>query len=365
MTKGPMPRRLPKHCVEDVDRYGKVRVYLRMRGRKKVLLKGTPWTPSFMEAYERAKVEDAPDHRGPQPGTWEWLCRKYFENGMASLGPRTARVRRAILTRTFAEPTKPGSPALFRDMPLSAIGPKAIEVLRDRLIQVPASANERIKAIRHVMDYAVKEQILAINAAKNIAYIQMRSDGFYTWSTDDVIKFTSRHPIGTKAYLAMALMLYLGARRSDVVTLGKQHVRSTTIRFTPMKTRHTTGKALTLPILPPLQRAIEAGPCGDLTFLITEWGKPYTANGFGNWFRRRCRDAGLPDCSAHGLRKLGAVLAAENGATDAELQAIFGWSSQKMPAKYRKGADQQHLAARAMHRVQLPIPVGHSGKKER
>lgn len=350
-----MPRRLPKYCVEDVDRHGKVRVYLRIKGRKKVALEGAPWTPAFMAAYERELAEDAPPPRGgPQPHTWEWLCRQYFGAGpFDKLSARTQRVRRAILAQTWAEKLKPGADAAFADMPLSAFTPKAIEVLRDRKISVPAAANERLKAIRHVLDYAVKEQEITINAAKNVAYIQLRSDGFYTWSTDDVITFSTRHPLGTKAYLAMSLMLYLGVRRSDVVTLGRQHVRGGTIKFIPMKTRHTTGKALTLPILPPLQRAIEAGPCGDLTFLITAWGKPFTANGFGNWFRRQCRSAGLPECSSHGLRKLGAVLAAENGATDAELQAIFGWSSQKMPAKYRKAADQKHLASKAMSKIRV------------
>jgi hypothetical protein len=52
---------------------------------------------------------------------------------------------------------------------------------------------------------------------------------------------------------------------------------------------------------------------GDLTFLVTKHGKPFTANGFGNWFRDRCDEARLPQCSAHGLRKAGATIAAENG----------------------------------------------------
>lgn len=348
-----MRRNLPPGCIVDVDRYGKTRFYLRIKGRKKVRLDGMPWEPEFMDQYHRALDEDAPPERGPQPETWEWVCRKYFAEGMGQLGSRTRRVRRAILTRTFNEPTKPGSGALFSDMPVTAMSAKAIEVLRDRLIAVPAAANERVKAIRHVLAYALKERHVTTNAAKSVEYIRIQTDGFYTWTRDDVRQFIERHPLGTRAHLAMALMLYSGARRSDVVLLGKQHLRHGRLKFTPTKTRHTTGKTLELPVLPELQRAIDAGPTGSMTFLVTDFGRPYTFNGFGNWFKRRCREAGLPQCSAHGLRKLGATLAAENGATDAQLQAIFGWASHKMPMKYRKAADQKRLADQAMHMISV------------
>lgn len=321
--------------------------------RKKVRLDGLPWSPEFMDLYHRALDDEAPQESGPQSGTWEWLCRRYFAEGMGGLGPRTRHVRRLILIKTFDEPIKPGSPARFSDMPLNAMGQKAIEVLRDRRIAVPASANERLKAIRHVLAYGMKERHVTTNAAKAVEYLRIQGDGFYTWTRDDVHRYCERHPIGTKAYLAMALMLYTGARRSDVVVLGKQHIRHGRLMFTPAKTRHTTGKALELPVLPALQRAIEAGPAGPMTLLVTEFGRPYTVNGFGNWFKHRCVEAGLPQCSAHGLRKLGAVLAAENGATDAQLQAMFGWASQKMPAKYRKAADQRRLAEQGMHMISV------------
>ncbi len=63
-----------------------------------------------------------------------------------------------------------------------------------------------------------------------------------------------------------------------------------------------------LPIYPSLQAVLDATPCSHLTFLTTEQGKPFTAAGFGNWFRDRCNEAGLPEgCSAHGLRKAGRV----------------------------------------------------------
>ena len=49
-----MPRRLPAGCVEDRDRHGNIRIYYRVKGRPKVRLRGTPWAPEFMAAYDDA-----------------------------------------------------------------------------------------------------------------------------------------------------------------------------------------------------------------------------------------------------------------------------------------------------------------------
>ena len=110
-------------------------------------------------------------------------------------------------------------------------------------------------------------------------------------------------------------MLYLGVRRSDVVTLDRQYMRDGVIRFVPQKTKRKKMQAIEIPVAPELAKIIAATPTGDMTFLMTGWEKPFTANGFGNWFRDRCNDAGLPQCSAHGMRKAGASIAAERGAT--------------------------------------------------
>jgi len=62
-------------------------------------------------------------------------------------------------------------------------------------------------------------------------------------------------------------------------------------------------------------------------YLVTAYGQPHSAKGFGNWFKHRCREAGLENLSAHGLRKLGAQRCAEAGATEHQLMALFGWSN--------------------------------------
>jgi integrase len=120
------------------------------------------------------------------------------------------------------------------------------------------------------------------------------------------------------------------------------------LNFTQQKNRERKPVPLMIPIVPELEEIIANSPCGDLTFLVTAFGKPFTAAGFGNWFRERCDEAGLYHCSAHGLRKAGATIAAENGATERQLMAIFGWRTSKQAVLYTRSADQKALAGSAM-----------------
>src|SRR5207245_10608381 len=109
--------------------------------------------------------------------------------------------------------------------------------------------------------------------------------------------------------------------------------------------------------LPALQVSIDGSTCGDLTFLVNDWGRPFTDAGFGNWFRDRCVEAGVPG-RAHALRKAGTTIAANNGATSLQLMAIFGWDTLKEAERYTRGADQLRLAEAAMHMLETPEQNG-------
>jgi integrase len=137
-------------------------------------------------------------------------------------------------------------------------------------------------------------------------------------------------------------VIYTGLRRGDAVRLGRQHVRNGVATIKTEK----TGTEVTLPILLVLARTLEAGPCGDLTFIAGEYGRPLTKESFGNLFRKACRDAGLHNRFAHGLRKAAATRAANAGATVAELEAIFGW----------QGGTMGHPSYYYMHLQNQPCP---------
>lgn len=166
---------------------------------------------------------------------------------------------------------------------------------------------------------------------------------------EEVAQFEKCHPLGTKAHLALGLLLYTGQRRSDVVLFGCQHEKHGLLEFTQQKNRDNKPIHLQIPIRSELRHILDAGPTGDLVYLVTEFGKPFTSNGFGNWFREKCIQAGVPG-RAHGLRKACATRLAENGATVHEIMAITGHKTIKEVERYTMAANQKRLAESAIKR---------------
>src|SRR5262249_19249445 len=176
-----------------------------------------------------------------------------------------------------------------------------------------------------------------------------RSDGFPTWSEDEIAQFEERHPVGTKGRLAMALLLYTAQRRSDVVTMGWQHVVGDAIKIKQQK----TGTVLAIPIHPELKAILAATERRGLLFLTTERGTPFSAHGFSNWFKQQCRLAGLPLRTAHGLRKSAATRLANAGCSSDQIMAITGHKTLAEVAHYTRAVDQQRLARQAMTMMSL------------
>ena len=134
-------------------------------------------------------------------------------------------------------------------------------------------------------------------------------------------------------------------RRGDAV-IGRQHVRNGVATLRTEKSQREI--TVTLPILPILQRTLDAGPIGELAFICGKRGKPFTKESFGTAFKKACVAAAFPDKSAHGCRKIAATRAAEAGATVAQLNAIFGWRGTAMASLYTEAADRKRLALDAM-----------------
>lgn len=340
---------------EDVDRHGNVRLYFRRNGVK-VRIRETMYSEAFWSKYREllrlseggGLVAGGRATVTPPVGTYRWLCVRYLTSAaFRRLDPSTQTWRRQVLDATFNEPVQPGARETFAEMPLANVTTKNLRVLRDRKIGLPAAANNRVKAIQAAFKWALEEELIAHNPARDLTKLRAANDGHHSWSAEEVAAFEKRHEVGSKARLAMALMLWTGVRRSDVVLLGRQHVRSGWLRFTQQKNRNRQPTLIEVPLLPELQRIISASPCGDLTFLVNDAGQPYTVAGFGNWFRERCLEAEVPG-RAHGLRKAGAATAAENGATAKQLMAIFGWLSLSEAERYTRSADRRKMAGDAM-----------------
>lgn len=331
---------LPKHCCWNTDQRGRRRVRFRRAGFS-IYLAGTPWSEDFMRQYAAALdgVKARASNIGAartKPGSFDALCVSYYRSpDFRGLRPSTQSARRNILEPfRLAHGSKPVK-GLHRQHITAVIGAKADK---------PEAANHLLKTLRIILGYAVTQGMLDSNPAAGIKKYRSQGEGHHSWSESEIAQFEQRHPIGSKARLALALGLYTAQRKSDVLRMGWQHVNGDAIAVRQQK----TDRALLIPMHPQLVAALASVPRGNLTFLMTEHGAPFTPNGFGNWWRDRCNDAGLPHCSFHGLRKAAATRLANAGCSVDQVKAITGHRSLAEVARYTKAADQQRLARQAL-----------------
>ena len=337
-----------KHLERWRDRHGKMRLYYRVEHGPRTALRGPEGSPEFWEDYRAASGKDAP---AAGPKTLRWLVQNYYTSAAyKQLRTSTRRMRRGILDR-FCE--------AHGDKRFAQLGPQHLRRIRDCMTDRPDAANSLMKALRQVFKFAVAYGHTTSNPVIEVERLKsLNKDGFHSWTLEEVEAFEGTHAVGTRARLALGLLLYTVQRRSDVVGMGRQHVRDDWMTITQQK----TGKRLEIPVLSALQRIIDASPTGDLTYLVTSFGKPYTPAGFGNWFREQCDKAGLPQCSAHGLRKAATARLADLGCSTQEIKSITGHESLQEVERYTKAADQKRLAAQVRDRIENnpPKPFQHS-----
>jgi integrase len=335
---------LPKHCTYQLDRDGKRRVRFRRRGVSRYLT-GIPWSDDFMRQYalalEAEQVGRAQAGRSLRtlPGSFSALCVSYYGSPeFRGLEESTQRARRNILERFRAE---------HGHRPLKDLQRAHIRSIIGAMAETPQSANNLLKALRVILNHAVSEHMIASNPALDVKRYPASRHGFHSWTENEIAQFQLAHPSPTRASLTLALALHTGQRKSDIIRMGWQHVRDSLLSVRQQK----TGAVLAIPIHPELAAALASLPKTNLTFLVTEFGAPFTAAGFGNWFRRMCSKAGLPQCSIHGLRKAACRRLAEAGCSANEIAAISGHASLKEVARYTASAEQARLASQAIART--------------
>ena len=109
--------------------------------------------------------------------------------------------------------------------------------------------------------------------------------------------------------------------------------------------------------MPELADALTAGPCGDLTYIVGKEGRPLTKSGFSNNFKAACKAAGVAG-RIHGLRKTATMRLIAGGASDADIQAIMGWTSSRMVKVYGGEFNREVGAERIGHLLSRPAAGG-------
>src|SRR5215831_13052160 len=336
--------KLPKYVQACLNRKsGRVYFYSRRPGFPRVRFPGLPWSPTFMAAYESALAgpRTAIGAGRIKPGSVAAAITEYFDSQhfFTSKSAGTQRMRRGILERFRAA---------YGDRPFALLPPEWIEALLDS--KPPHAARSWLVTLRSLCQFGVKRRYLRTDPTANIKQRSIKGDGFHTWTEEEIARYEAHHP--SKPRLALALLFYTAQRRSDVVRMGRQHIRETPEGPVLYVKQRKTGKELLIPIRPELGAVLDATPSEHLTFLVTATGKPYGDNHFSESFREWCDAAGLPKrCTAHGLRKARCRWLAEHECTGPEIMANSGHESMKELVRYTQGADQAKLARNAMVRT--------------
>jgi integrase len=311
-----------------------------MPGRKTVTIKGTFGSPEFAASY-RAAVEGGPVRQHTfkgEHGTFNRLGRDYLNSTtFARLAERTQGHRRYCVERF-----------------LGKFGHLQVASLTDHYAKKiiagykPGMARIMLSALRALMALAIDNGDIKDDPTRNIKRSKLSSAGWHDWTEDEIAQFEARHPIGSAARLAFGLALYTGQRSSDLIRMGRQHVRDGMINVAQQKTK----TRLWIPLDPRLLAIIEATPSEHLTFIVTKYGKPFAnAQKFGNRMREWAKAAGLTGVPLHGLRKACCRRLAELGCTAHEIMAISGHKSLSEVQRYTNAADQKLLAQQAIART--------------
>jgi integrase len=335
-----MKRGLPKYVTEFQDRHGKWRTRARRKGWPTHYFRAQPGTEAFWTEY-RAWRDGKPLEVGikkTRPGSINDVIARYYGSvEWTGLADSSKRQRRNILER-FRE--KHG------DKPIVAL--RREDVKRMVEARAPAAGRHFRTALRALVRVAIDASYLTEDPTVGVKTVTMKTSGYHTWTEDEIAAFEAAHPIDSRARLAFALLLYTGQRRGDVVRMGRQHIRQGRIHVRQEKTDAELG----LMIHPRLQAVLDAHRLDNLAFLVTKKGRPFTSASFGNWFRKCCNEAGLPHCSAHGLRKAAARRLAEAGCSAPQIAAVTGHKSLREVERYIQAAAQMKLADAALLRTE-------------
>jgi len=322
------------------DRHGKVRHYVRRPGHKLVPLPGTVGSEEFMQTYVEAisTVAEIGANR-TRGGTVSAAIVGYLGSAQFhNLAPDTQQQYRRILERLRRE---------HGDRSIAKLERRHVILMIDDKASTPIGARDFLRCLRLIVTYAISVGMRTDDCTAGIKVKLRKSDGIRTWTEDEIARFEAAYPIGTKPRLALELLLATAARRSDVIRLGRAHVRDGLIHMKQQK----TGKPLQIPVTDALAAAINAAaPSDHLVFLLNESNRPFTAGGFTKWFGKQCKRIGLIG-SPHGLRKASCRRMAEAGCSAHEIASVGGHMSLKEVQRYCDAADQARMALRAAERV--------------
>lgn len=287
------------------------------------------WAACNAECERTAKPEDAPRRGSLKMGFLAYMESEAF----SEFADVTRKNRAAVYKRLIRSQG---------DRPLSTISPTDIQA--GLASKSAAGALADFKALRPAFAWIKANGLIGADPMARVTRPKVRkTDGYEPWTADDIERFRARWPVGTTERLAFDLALYTGQRRADLVGIGWQHLRRVDGREVLSIRQSKTGATAYVPMSPELRAAL-AGTDGRMIFLLTSFGKPFTAAGFGNFFRAAADAAGV-ERSLHGLRKAFCIYWAERGLNVNQIAAMSGHSRAAELEPYTRAADRLRMAS--------------------
>lgn len=331
-----------KHISRFRDRHGHWRHYLRLPGHKPTALPGMPGSPEFMAAYFAAlQAAEPAKPRAPSvvAGSLDDLAMRFYDSPRwRGLRASTQATYRRMIDELRGD---------HGSKPIRLLTREGIERLLSSKSEHPAAYNQLLRLLRQLIELARDLRWISTDPTQEVRRVKRRTDGIHAWSEAEIAQYEQHWPSGSRPRLALALLLYTGQRRSDVVRMGRQHLREGGRMLQVRQVK--TEAELVIPLHTALLAEIAHVPDGQMLFLATERGAGFTANGFYMRFREWCSAAGLPaNCSPHGLRKACGRRLAEAGCTAHQIMSILGHRTLAEAQRYTRGADQRRLALAAM-----------------
>lgn len=328
------------------DRHGKRRWRYRKRGFSAEL--GTEYgSPDFIERYEAAvnrKKGIGADRT--IPGSMDDLISRFYRGNhfRKKLKPSTRKTYEMHLEKFRADFGR----TLVKEWKL-----RHIKRVRDERIETPGAANALLKLLKQIFDLAVDDEMIVSNPARAVKLLKYERYEIHTWDEGELARYAEVYPPGTIQHTAMTLMLYTGASCVDAVKLGWQNVKDGRISYRRQKPLNNEPIEVDIRILPELQKVLDTlpPPTERMIFLWTKYGGPFKADSLSNQMSGWCNAAGLPECTAHGLRKALGRRLDERGATPSEIQAVLGHTTLKQVEVYTRGASRVLKADNAFSKL--------------
>ena len=333
-----------RYVHEFVDRHGRPRFYFRRAG-KRVPLPGSPFSAEFEAAY-KALVAGAPIDKPSEIGASRIIA--------GTVGAAVVGYLASASFHTLAATTQKRCRIMLNAIARDYADRRLAVLERRHVVQIldtkkPGAALDFLRGLRLIVKYALSVGIINADPTVGIRLKMPKTGGHPTWTEEEIAAFEIAYPIRTKQRLALALLLGTALRVSDIVRIGRGHVRNGVLRIAQQK----TGGAVAIPITAELAEIINASASAEqLLFLVSDSGRPFNAAHFSEWFRDQCKAIGLRGLSAHGLRKAACRRMAEAGCSANEIASVSGHAGLREVERYTRAADQERMAKNAIERTE-------------